>query len=104
MLAGLQHPGVGLGTKGEAVGPFDPRREQGLNCLGDVARVAIAVLAELDRVVRRDLDDAGYPGRFPTVEDGGVLGHSNVVGGLVEWLEIGILGAALGIGQLRASD
>ena len=74
VLAGLEHAGVGLGAEREPVGPVDPGRAKRVDGLGDVARVALAVLAERDPIVRRRFDDAGDPGRAPAVEDGGVLG------------------------------
>ena len=38
----------------------------------------------------------------PAVEDGDVLGHRDLVGGLVERFQVGVDGAAVGVAKLRA--
>ena len=89
------------GPSASPYGPVDAGREQALDGLGDVARVALAVVAERDRLVRRRLGDAGDAGRRPAVEDRGVLGDGDAVRGLVERVEVDVLGAAVGVARAR---
>ena len=84
VLAGLEHAGVRLGAEREPVGPVDPRAAQGVDRLGDVARVALAVVAERDRVVGRGLGDAGDLRRRPSRGRRPRSRRGDLVGGLVE--------------------
>src|SRR3954447_19138504 len=48
VLAGLEDAGMSLGAECEPVGPLDTGRPQLVDGLGDVPRVALAVLSERD--------------------------------------------------------
>ena len=41
------------------------------------------------------------PAAGPAVEDGGVLGHGDPLGGRVERVEVDVLGAAVGVARAR---
>ena len=66
-------------------------------------RVGVEVLAERDRGVRAGLGDATDAGVGPAVEDGDVLGVGDPLGGLVQRVEVDVVGAALEVVELGAA-
>ena len=69
-----------------------------------VSRIALAVVAQGDRLVRRGLGDADDACRLPAVEDGGVLRGGEIVGGAVEIAEVHVLRTAIGVGKLGTRE
>ena len=81
-----------------------PAREQQLDGLGDVARIALAVVAERDRIVRRGLGDALMPAASQPWKTARVLGGREPCAAASSVVEVDVLGAAVGVGELRARD
>ena len=84
------------GPSARPYGPSMPAAQQRLDRPRDVARVAVAVVAERDR--GRAVEASAtpvMPRRSPAVEHGAVLGDRDLAGGRVEGVEVDVLGAAV---------
>src|SRR5262245_8106226 len=103
-LAGLQHARVRVRTERQPVRAVDTGAEEQLDCLRDVPRIALAVLAERNRRVRRRLRDADDARVLPTVENDAVLGRRQSACRLVERAEVDIARAAVDVTQLLELD
>jgi hypothetical protein len=69
-----------------------------------VAWIPLAVLAQGYLLVRRCLDHAGDAGGAPAVEHGGILRAGDPPRRLVQRAQLDVLGAALGVLELRTGD
>ena len=100
VLAGLENVGVDLGAEREAIRPIDSRCAKGVDGLRDVGRVALAILTECDLIVGRGFKDAADSGGGPAMEDGGVLGAGDLLGSLIELVQVDVLCAAISVIEL----
>ncbi len=100
MLGGLENAGVGLRAQGETVWATHARAEQRLDGSRDVTWIALAVLAERDRIVGRCLRDARDPRSLPAVEHGAILGGRDAMSGPVKRRQVDVRRAAIGVTQL----
>ena len=104
VLAGLEYVSVYLGAQREAIRPVDPNRAKGIDGFGNVGRVALAVLAQRDRIMGRGFNDSPDPSGASAVKNGGVLGTGDLLRGPIELLQVDVLSAAIGVVELRPSD
>src|SRR5262249_1412216 len=103
MFGGLDHEPVLLAPGGEAARPPAAALQQRPAGAGHDSGIPIGGPAERHRVVRRCLGDS-LQCSFPAAKDGGVLRRRDLIGGVVERAEIGVVGAAVRVTQLLARD
>src|SRR3954469_14912574 len=102
VLGRLDDLAVAAGPERESVRARDALAQHALGGARDGAGGLAGLITERDRLVRARLGDADDAGLLPAVEDGDVLGQRDVQRGLVERVEVDVLGAALGGAQLLA--
>ena len=103
VLGGFNHTPVLSTSQRESVGATDPAAEQLLDGAGHLPGIVLGGLAKGDLLLGSRLADA-RDGAVPAMKDGHVLGHRDLVGSLVQRLEVDVLGAAIGVAQLAARE
>src|SRR6185437_2430482 len=96
VFGGFDDSSVLMASEREAVGALDAFAQEAFGGAGDVGWVVVGGVAQGCFVVRAGLGDAG-DGVAEAVEDGDVLGQSDLVGCLVERSQVGVCGAAVGV-------
>ena len=96
VLGGFDHPPILLASERQPIGAGDPVAKQALHGASDLPGISLCVIVERHLLVRRGLADSG-DGALPAVKHGDVLGDRDLVRRLVERLQVGVGGAAVGV-------
>jgi hypothetical protein len=99
VFGGLDHAPVLLASQRQPVRAGDPAAQEPFHGAGHLPRVFVDNVAERRLLVGRRLADSGDRA-VPAVKHGDVLGHCDLVRGLVELLEVRVISAAIGVAEL----
>src|ERR1700729_2202244 len=97
VVAGFGERGVGVGAEQHGVGAIDTNETQTAQALGNRIRVFANVAGQRQDRIAGSFANAPDAGGGIALEYGGVLSKSNLPRGVLRWLPVRIVGAALDV-------